>query len=229
MNRGPEAPGTMIKETAPIQALQEKVYRRLKERIINCEMLPGAVISEDLLAGDFGTSRTPIREALLRLQRENLVVIFPRQGTFVSQISLKDIYEVYQIRQIIEPRVARLVCRSLDPEVLEKFRSSFKDVGDDDGSFLEWCKVDREFHNYILERSNNRHLVQLYGTIMDQSQRMRVLAGRLPMRMAETNREHLELVDALLSKNEERIEKVMTAHILASRDGALKIDGFIHD
>ncbi len=218
-----------VKDGTPVQALQEKVYHRLKERIVNCEMLPGAVISEDLLAGEFGTSRTPIREAFLRLQRENLVVIFPRQGTFVSQISLKDIYEIYQIRLIIEPKVARIACRSMETAVLQGFREWFLTVDMGSCSFREWFKYDRELHGYIIECSDNRHLKLMYGSIMDQNQRMRVLAGKVPMRISDTNREHVAIVDALLSKDEDRVEKVMYTHVLASRDAALRIDGFLNE
>jgi DNA-binding GntR family transcriptional regulator len=190
-------------------------------------MLPGSVISEDHLAGEFGTSRTPIREALLRLQRENLVVIFPRQGTFVSQISVKDIYEIFHIRLIIEPRVARSAGKNMDPGALEGFRNFFHTIDTQTCSFKEWFRHDRDFHSYIIESSDNRHLIRMYSSIMDQNQRMRVLAGKLPRRIPDTNQEHAEIVDALLSRDEERIERVMSAHILASRDAALKIDDFI--
>lgn len=213
----------------PVQALQEVVYLRLKERIVNCDMLPGSVISEDRLAIEFGTSRTPVREALLRLKRENLVDIFPRQGTFVSQISLKDIYEVFQIRLIIEPRVARAVGKNMDAAVLENFRRTFASIDVRGSSFKEWFRHDREFHSYIIEKSDNRRLVQMYSSIMDQNLRMRILAGKVPRRIADTNQEHEKIVDALLSQDEDRIEKVMSDHILASRDAALKIEGFLHN
>lgn len=218
-----------VKEQAPVQALQEVVYVGLKERIVNCEMLPGSVISEDRLASEFGISRTPVREALLRLQRENLVDIFPRQGTFVSQISLKDIYEVFQIRLIIEPRVARAVGKNLDAGILENFRRTFASIDFRGSSFKEWFRHDRDFHSYIIEKSDNRRLVQMYSSIMDQNLRMRILAGTVPHRIPDTNQEHENIVDALLSQDEDRIEKVMSDHILASRDAALKIEGFLHN
>jgi DNA-binding GntR family transcriptional regulator len=212
---------------APIQALQEKVYFRLKESIINCGMMPGSVISEERLALEFGTSRTPIREALLRLQRENLVVIFPRQGTFVSQISLKDIHEIYQIRLIIEPRVARSSGGNMDPAVLERFRNYFGIPDEGTGSFGTWFQHDRDFHSYIIDSCGNRHLSQMDASIMDQNQRMRILSGKIPQRIQDTNSEHVEIVDALLARNEDRIESLMTAHILASRNAALKIEDFL--
>lgn len=211
---------------AAIQPLQEKVYNLMKGKILNCEMLPGAVICEDALVEEFGTSRTPIREALLRLQRERLVDIFPRQGTFVSQISLKDIYEIYELRLIIEPQLVRLSCKSLNRASLEKFRSFFAGLDARECSYEDWFRYDRELHSYIVEAAGNSHLSMMYGTVMDQNVRIRILAGKVPHRMRETNCEHLAILDALLAGDGEKAEELMSAHILSSRKAALRLEGF---
>jgi DNA-binding GntR family transcriptional regulator len=211
---------------AAIQPLQEKVYTLIKEEIVNCGMSPGSVICEDVLVEKFGTSRTPIREALLRLQRERLVDIFPRQGTFVSQISLKDIYEIYQLRLIIEHKTVKISCRNLNPVILEKFRNFFIRLETEDCPYTEWFRQDRNLHSYIVDCSGNSHLRQMYATIMDQNLRMRILAGKFPDRMRETNHEHIAILDALLSKNADRAEEVMAAHIVSSRNGALRLEEF---
>ncbi|MDR1626052.1 MAG: GntR family transcriptional regulator [Spirochaetia bacterium] len=204
--------------------LQEKVYNIIKEDIVNCEMAPGSVICEDVLVEKFGTSRTPIREALLRLQRERLVDIFPRQGTFVSQICLKDIYEIYQLRLIIEPQVVKIACRDLDSEVLGNFRDFFTHRAMGDCPYAEWFRQDRELHSYIVACSGNGYLQQIYAAIMDQNLRMRILAGKIPDRMRATNHEHIALLDALLAKDADKAEKVMASHIVSSRDGALRLE-----
>ncbi|MDR1932822.1 MAG: GntR family transcriptional regulator [Spirochaetales bacterium] len=211
---------------AATQPLQEKVYTLIKDEIVNCGMSPGSVICEDVLVEKFGTSRTPIREALLRLQRERLVDIFPRQGTFVSQISLKDIYEIYQLRLIIEPQVIKISCRNLDPAVLSEFRDFFTRLETQECPYAEWFRQDRELHSYIVDSSGNRQLQQMYATIMDQNLRMRILAGKIPSRMRDTNHEHLAILDALLAKDEEKAEQVMASHILSSRAGVLRLEGF---
>ncbi len=211
------------------EALQEQVYRRIKERIISCEMLPGSVVSEDSLASEFGTSRTPIREALLRLQREHLIDIYPRQGTFVSPISVQDIYEIYQIRLLLEPKIARISSRRMDRGVLEQFLKLFTTMDMGSISFKDWFQYDRDLHDYIVECTQNKHLIEMYRVVMDQNQRMRILAGRLPKRIESTNQEHIAIIQAFLSQDEERIEQVMSAHILASRDAVLKLEGFIHE
>ena len=217
----------MIRQRVPSQALQERVYKVLKQRMVDCDMLPGEVASAENLTAEFKTSRTPVREALLRLQREHLVVIYPRQGTFVAQISLKDIHEIYQIRLLIEPRVARMACRNIEAAELRRFGQVFSGLDTASVSFKEWFKHDREFHDFIMHACGNWQLSQLYAVIMDQNQRMRVLAGRAPARMEATTREHLEILAALLERDEERIERAMTAHIVASREAVLRMEGFI--
>jgi DNA-binding GntR family transcriptional regulator len=187
------------------------------------------VICEDVLVERFGTSRTPIREALLRLQRERLVDIFPRQGTFVSRICLKDIYEIYQLRLIIEPQVVKISCKNLDPAVLGRFRDFFDGLDAQKCSYTDWFRQDRELHGYIVEGSGNSHLCQMYGSIMDQNLRMRILAGKIPSRMRETNHEHLAIIDALLARDEEKAEEVMVSHILSSRNAALQLENFRQD
>jgi DNA-binding GntR family transcriptional regulator len=214
---------------AATQPLQEKVYKLIKDEILNCEMTPGSVICEEVLVEKFGTSRTPIREALLRLQRERLVDIFPRQGTFVSRICLNDIYEIYQLRLIIEPQVVKIACHNLKDEILEAFRDFFLHRATGECPYQEWFRQDRELHSYIVDSSGNSHLRQMYATIMDQNLRMRILAGKFPDRMRDTNHEHVALLDALLAKDEDKAEKVMASHIISSRNGALRLEGFRQD
>lgn len=211
----------------PGQALPEYAYHRIKERIVDCRMLPGSVVAEDALAAECGTSRTPVREALLRLAREGLVTIYPRRGTFVSPISLKDVHEVFELRGIIEPRVARLSCSAMDPAALRRFRDAFRAMDRKPPAFDEWFRRDREFHDFIVASGGNGRLIRLYETILDQNQRMRILAGRLPLRAEETNREHAAIAEALLARDGERIERAMADHIAAVRDAALRLGGFL--
>ena len=196
--------------------LQEQVYTLIKEEIVGCEMPPGAVINEDILVEKFKTSRTPIREALLRLK-----------GTFVSQISLQDIYEIYQLRLIIEPQTIRIACRNLDAKMLGAYRDFFIGLETGDCSNAEWFRQDREMHCYIVNASGNGHLRDIFATIMDQNMRMRMMAGKVLSRMRSTNHEHLGILDALIAGNEDRAVELMTAHITASRDAALKLESLL--
>jgi DNA-binding GntR family transcriptional regulator len=211
------------------QPLQERAYKVLKEAIVSCKMPPGSIISEDALVEKFRTSRTPIREALLRLQKEGFVEIFPHQGTFVSQISLKDIYEIYQFRLIIESQMIKISRRNLEKTVLERFRNFFIEFETREFSIAEWVKTDRDMHCYIVEASGNDYLRGIYATIMDLIQRMRITSGKMPHRMKETNREHVIILDALLAGEDDKAAELMAAHITSSRDAVLELEDFYRE
>jgi DNA-binding GntR family transcriptional regulator len=213
------------KGAAVQQPLQERVYRFLKEAIVNCTMPPGSVINEDALIEKFGTSRTPIREALLRLQKEGFVEIFPHQGTFVSQISLKDIYEIHQFRLIIESQVIKISGRNLERSVLEQYRKFFVELENREFSIAEWVKADKDMHCYFVDASGNEYLRGIYSNTMDLIQRMRITTRKMP-HMKETNREHVAILDALLEGDEDRAAELMSIHITSSRDTVLELEAF---
>jgi DNA-binding GntR family transcriptional regulator len=213
------------KGAAAQQPLQEKVYQVIKEAIINCRMPPGSVINDDTLIEKFGTSRTPIREALLRLQKEGFVEIFPHQGTFVSQVSLKDIYEIFQLRLIIESQVMKISRRNLEKAVLERFRNFFIELETREFSIAEWVKTDNDMHCYLVDASGNSYLRGVYATLMDLIRRIRITAGRMP-RMKETNREHVAILDALLAGDGDKAAELMSFHITSSLDMVLEQEDF---
>ena len=217
-------PGT--NDTAKKVVGQDYIYTTIKERIINCEIAPGEIIIENSFASEFGTSRTPVREALLRLQRDRLVVIYPRQGTFASQISLKDVYEIYDIRLLIEPAVAAQVAPTIDIEKIEEFRRQFTDRALAESSYKHWFYLDRRFHDFLIESTGNETLKRSYQDIMDQHLRVRILAGKLPARADHTNDEHIKILDAFVSRNAHAAEEQMREHILASREAAIKLDRY---
>ncbi|WP_319562853.1 GntR family transcriptional regulator [Marispirochaeta sp.] len=204
--------------------LQDFIYSSIKERIINGDIPPGGIIIENNFAEEFGTSRTPIREALLRLQRDRLVVIYPRQGTFATQISIKDVYEIFDIRLLIEPAVARKICAAVDLEKIESFREPFMDRSLAQSSYKKWFYLDRSFHDFLIEASGNETLIRTYQDIMDQHLRVRILAGKSPRRADKTNDEHIRIIDAFIRRDEDAVEQFMREHIIASREAAVTLD-----
>ncbi|WP_319476323.1 GntR family transcriptional regulator [Marispirochaeta aestuarii] len=206
--------------------LQDFIYTSIKERIINGEIPPGGIIIENSFTEEFGTSRTPIREALLRLQRDRLVSIYPRQGTFATQISIKDVYEIFDIRLLIEPAVARQICPTVDLEKMESFREQFGDKNLALISYKKWFYLDRSFHDFLIESSGNETLIRTYQDIMDQHLRVRILAGKSPSRANKTNDEHIRIIDAFARRDAEAVEQYMREHIIASREAAVTLDRF---
>lgn len=212
---------------SPIQGNQQRIYTSVKDRIIACKMLPGETIYEDRLAQEFGTSRTPVREALLKLCNDNLVSIIPRKGTFVSHITVQSVYEIYQVRHLIEPGVAAMVRTDVTQEKLQEFSRRFEKLKSKDDTIPDWFAVDREFHTYLVECTHNHTLMAMFEGIMNHQQRISILASKLPHRLEDTAVEHQAIIDALLVQDPEKIKRTVTDHIKAAWDASLKIERLV--
>lgn len=213
--------------TKPAQGNQQRIYQAIKARIIECEMAPGETVYEDRLAREFGTSRTPVREALLKLRNDNLVSIIPRKGTFVSHITVQNVYEIYQIRQLIEPGVAVMVRDTVERERLLRFSRQFDRLKTEDVVASGWFTVDREFHTHLVECTRNQTLIAMYEGIMNHQQRISILAGHLPHRLENTANEHQAIIDALLQKDIEVIEHAVHNHLTAAWEASLRIERLV--
>lgn len=203
---------------------QDFIYASIKERIINCEIPPGGLIVENEFAEEFGTSRTPIREALLRLQRDRLVQIFPRRGTFTTQISLKEVDEIFDIRLMIEPQIIQQVISTIDLSKVQEFKDQFSDPELASVSYKKWFFLDRRFHEFLVESTENDTLIRTYLEIMDKLLRVRIMIGKLPTRAETTNDEHIRILDAILARDDKKAAEYMREHIIASREAAFKLD-----
>ncbi|ABR46780.1 transcriptional regulator, GntR family [Alkaliphilus metalliredigens QYMF] len=214
----------MNKSNAVQLPLKDKAYNLIKEQIIKCQLMPGSDLSEAQIAMELGISRTPVREAVLQLNREGFITIYPRKGMIVSSISVKDIQEVFQIREMIEPHMAKTACKNMSKEYLLGLKEKFKAIkfGLDSASDMAYFDLDIEFHKYILERGNNNHLIRFMNEIFDLDYRIRVMST-LDRDDVEkrSSPEHFDIIDALISKDEKRIEDTIRRHLINSREVAL--------
>lgn len=160
--------------------LKERAYKIIKDKIINCELPPGDLLIEKSLVDEIGTSRTPIREALNRLEQENLIKIIPRRGVFVSGISLKDISDIYEVRGNLDPFVARLATPRVCQEKLLLYKNQFENINPND--YWSSITLDGEFHRFISESCGNKYLLQMIENIYAQSHRIRILCSKHPQR-----------------------------------------------
>ncbi|GKX27737.1 GntR family transcriptional regulator [Vallitalea longa] len=206
--------------------LKQKTYEYIKNKILTCELKPGSDISEEKLAMELGISRTPVREAIMRLGQENLVNIYPRKGSFVSEITLKDIQEVLQIREIVETQVAVLVCKSIDKEKLLYFRQEFEkfDTEERYNSYEDFFELDIAFHKFIVSSNGNQNLVEIMDKVYDKDYRIRVLTTNMFKTERLRNREeHLNIIDAFLEEDVEKVEEYLSEHIQKAKYRALKL------
>lgn len=202
--------------------LRQVAYDYIKKKILSCEYEPGIHLNEQQLCDEMGgISRTPVRDALGRLEQEGLLNILPKKGIVVSELKLNDINRIYEVRLLLEPYVLRRYGPKLDPVKLERFAEIMSDPGrvnsNSDYQYY-FYDLDDQFHGFIMNAMPNQYLTDTYENINDLNQRLRVLSGsRVENRIAETFAEHLRVVNACLKKDWEAAADAMTDHLEKAR------------
>ena len=192
--------------------LATQVYQNLKRQIINNEILPNTYLDEKQLCDSLGVSRTPVREALVRLEWEGLVVSLPQRGIAVSDLSLQTIIELIHVRKAVEPELLKPYLRSYSREVLLDFRAKTEQaLRDNDVGTLH--ALDYAFHKYLYEASNKRHVRKLLSYVCDHSQRIRTQEFYLRQRSISGAKDHIEIIDALLGGEYDRVPGLLREHI----------------
>lgn len=192
----------------------QRAYDQIKERIITTKMPPGAVISEAALQSELSLGRTPIREALKRLQSENLVHVKPRRGIFVADISLTDLTQIYEVRVELEGLCARLATRRITPSQLEQMRElvdRYQKADPTDRDLL--IDLDRRFHHLLAEAAHNKFLREEMDQFYSLSLRIWHLALNYIQPEDLDVRAHEEVLAAIEDGDSERAEQRMREHI----------------
>jgi DNA-binding GntR family transcriptional regulator len=192
----------------------DRAYHRIKERIITVEMPPGSVIREAQLMEELGLGRTPIREALKQLQSENLVVVAPRRGIFVTDIAITDLQQIYEVRVELESLCARLAAERITPDQLGETRQLVLEYQsaelNDKRSVLS---IDRRFHQLLAESAGNRFLEDEVGRFYNLSLRIWYLALN-HIRPEDIDVDaHMRLQDAIEAHDGDAAERRMREHI----------------
>ena len=186
----------------PRRTSPDGVYERLRKRILDSELAPGSHILEQELAVMLGVSRTPVREAVIRLQNEGLLEIVPRHGVRIVPIAVSDMREIYDVLISLEPRAAELLAaRGASSKELERLKASCEKMTDTlrRGEMEQWALADEEFHLGIVQLSNNRRLVDIVLNCWDQVHRARYFTLRLRQhpQPSKSIEEHYEIIEAI--------------------------------
>ncbi|AVX19262.1 MAG: GntR family transcriptional regulator [Bacillota bacterium] len=195
--------------------LREIVFESLREAIINGTLKPGERLMEIQLAEEMGVSRTPVREAIRKLELEGFVVMVPRKGAYVAGISLKDIADVFEVRAALESLAAGLAAERITEEELEALERSLVKVAEsteaDDLTSL--ISADTDFHDILYRASRNERLVQIVSNLREQIQRFRMTSLSHPGRMRVALEEHRKIVEAISERNVELAQQLAREHI----------------
>ncbi len=198
--------------------LAAKAYEVIKEDIISAKLGPRAPIFEEEWAKRLQMSRTPVREAVKRLEHENLVRRIAQRGVLVSDLSIGEFLEICEIRSLLEGYAAQVAAAKVDPLALEQLEEEFRalDVPTPSEEMVRRAsRVDREFHQVILEAAGNQQLMSIMSRLNDMINRLRFTLT--PSRYHDSLREHRAILDALKGRDPEAARAAMERHIDAVR------------
>jgi DNA-binding GntR family transcriptional regulator len=206
-------------------SLRDQIYEIIREMILRREIEPGQKIVEEELAGKIGVSRTPLREALCRLENEGIINFIPRRGAFVRELTRETLIEVLELREVLEGLVTRLAVEYMDGDTLAELQKCLDDIHNtpDHGAHLiKYTHADETFHKLLLSVCPNRMLKSSMSTINMHLQFIRIRTVVIPDRAKKTVEEHYQILAAIQQKDADLAETLMRKHIASVRSYAIE-------
>jgi DNA-binding GntR family transcriptional regulator len=202
------------KVTEPV-SLKDKAYNAIKSAILSLKLKPGDPLVESDLAQQLGISKTPVRDALLELEREGFVTKILFKGTYVTEITLKDVREAFQVRAVLEGLAARLAVPLLSAEELEEAEKiiTAAEAALAEGDIALCSEHGKQFHSLIINKADNHRLQPLIRNLDDHLQRFRLLSDQINGRLNKSLTEHRKVLEALRRRDPIAAEEAMRGHL----------------
>lgn len=199
-------------------------YQTIKNKILQCEYQPNSFLKEELLCEELGVSRTPVRDALSRLEQEHLIQILPKKGFLVAPLSIQEINMVYEGRILLEPYILSTYCKELSQEMLDQMyhlqESYYQDIISHTSDIH---LLDNAFHNAFISRCPNRYFIQTLHDIDNQNCRLRILSGQVSdKRLFASYNEHNVVLEHLAQGNLSEAREALETHLLNSKEAAFR-------
>jgi len=192
----------------------DTAYRAIKTAIVANRLKPGALVSEEAWARELRVSRTPVREALNRLEQENLVRRVPKRGVFVADLSLDEFLDICEVRSLLEGNACHVAAQRIDEADLDKFEQEFRQLAAKQPTSEDLHRaneVDRAFHMYILETAGNQQVIAIISRLNDMITRLRF--ALTPSRYHESLAEHGQILAGLRARDGEAAAAAMRSHM----------------
>lgn len=204
--------------------LRDVVFNTLRQAILRGELEPGERLMEIQLAQKLGVSRTPIREAIRKLELEGLVKMIPRKGAEVAHITEKDMRDVLEVRSVLEEFAVGLACSNITPEAITNLKASNKlfEVSIISRDVVKIVDADVHFHDIIYSMTGNQRLIQIINNLSEQMYRYRleyVKDGRTHSILIS---EHNDIINRLAEKDVENAKMVVKQHINNQEKGIVR-------
>lgn len=209
----------------PAATIKTRAYDHIRQEILDARLPVGTALSEYQLAAEIGVSRTPVREALKRLEHEGLVRSVARRGTFVADLTARDIVEIYQVRLQLEAFAASVAAANMEGTVVDELLSELdaaerRAAHGDIGPAREH---DVHVHKRIIAATSNTRLALILSTLEDQVHRIRFRALNETARRSATLTEHRAILTAIKKRDAAGAERAMRAHLEAARENAIRL------
>ena len=207
------------------ERLSLTAYNEIRRRILDNEMPSGTMMLETELAALLDMSRTPVREALIRLANEGMVEVRPRHGMRVLPVSAEDMEEIYEILTSLEASAAAKIAENgLSQAELKALHAAVHDMDAalDNDDLQAWARADERFHATLLDACRNRRLRELVYQFWDQTYRVRMLTLRLRPKPVASNRDHLALVEAIERRDPDEAARIHRQHRVSA--GKMLVD-----
>ncbi|WP_040978000.1 GntR family transcriptional regulator [Oceanobacillus jeddahense] len=205
----------MLNRTSFRHSTRDFVYDTLRESIIDLELPPGTAISEKEISEELEVSRTPVREAFLRLKEDELLTVLPQRGSFVALIDLDHVEEARFLREQAEAGIIRLACENFSNEHLHKLEMNLveqKKARDDEDENALYT-LDKAFHQLFAEGTDKLRIWRTIQKMDTHSMRLRKLSIALKLNWKELVEQHEAMVDAIKEKNQKRAEELIRSHL----------------
>ena len=195
--------------------LRDVVFTTLRQAILRGELKPGERLMEIQLANQLGVSRTPIREAIRKLELEGLVLMIPRKGAEVAQITEKNLRDVLEVREALEMLAVQLACEKMSTDKIEELREAAKEFEQtiSVNDITKIAEADVKFHDIVYEATDNQRLIQLLNNLREQMYRYRVEYLKRKTVRPIILAEHEELIKTIEARDKEAASMNICKHI----------------
>lgn len=199
--------------------LKSIAYHVLKERLIHCHYVPGSILKESELAEELKISRTPVREAISLLEIEGYLVIVPKKGILVTDITLNDVMQIFQVRMAIEPLTLKMAGPNLRVEELMDWLKKFQTATSTDiqNSF----ELDTQMHLFLIEHCHNKYIIDMMKTVFDKNTRIIISSKHNIAHVKDARQEHCEILTSLVNQDFELAADQMGKHLANCRKAAI--------
>ena len=195
--------------------LRDVVFNTLRQAILRGELKPGERLMEIQLANKLGVRRTPIREAIRKLELEGLVLMIPRKGAEVAEITEKSLRDVLEVRRALEELAVELVCEKITDEQIQDLKGAAEDFKASlkEGDITRIAEADVKFHDVIYMATDNQKLIQLLNNLREQMYRYRVEYLKRSDFHQQLIDEHEEIIETIENGQKERAVQVVCQHV----------------